>query len=399
MPCKPQKARILLKQNKAEVVKLTPFTIQLTKATGEAKQPIILGVDSGYNYIGLSAVTNIAELYAVEIMLRTDIVKLLSECRMYRRNRRNKLWYRPARWQNRRRPEGWLTPSIQHKFDTHLKAIANVCKILPVTKIVVEVGNFDVQKIKNPDISGVEYQKGKQLNFYNIREYIFHRDSHKCQHCKGKSKDNILNVHHLISRQTGGDRPDNLITLCKTCHNKLHRGEIKLKAKISKGYKAETFMSAVRWKLINTLKEQYSNVYHTYGYITKHNRIKHDISKSHINDAFVIAGGSNQDRTCRYLIKQVRKQNRKLHKGARSHIKNTAPRYIKGFKRYDKVLYNGQECFIFGRRSTGYFDLRKLDGTKIHASANYKKLKLLERATTLLIERKEVCHSSSPTRG
>ena len=292
MPCKPQKARILLKQNKAEVVKLTPFTIQLTKATGEAKQPIILGVDSGYNYIGLSAVTNIAELYAVEIMLRTDIAKLLSECRMYRRNRRNKLWYRPARWQNRRRPEGWLTPSIQHKFDTHLKAIANVCKILPVTKIVVEVGNFDVQKIKNPDISGVEYQKGKQLNFYNIREYIFHRDSHKCQHCKGKSKDNILNVHHLISRQTGGDRPDNLITLCKTCHNKLHRGEIKLKAKISKGYKAETFMSAVRWKLINTLKEQYSNVYHTYGYITKHNRIKHDISKSHINDAFVIAGGN-----------------------------------------------------------------------------------------------------------
>ena len=120
--------------------------------------------------------------------------------------------------------------------------------------------------------------------------------------------------------------------------------------------------------------------------------------KSHINDAFVIAGGNNQHRTCQYLIKQFRKQNRKLHKGARSHIKNTAPRYIKGFKRYDKVLYNGQECFIFGRRSTGYFDLRKLDGTKIHASANYKKLKLLERATTFLIERKE-CHSSSPTRG
>ncbi|MCD6102874.1 MAG: HNH endonuclease, partial [Thermotogaceae bacterium] len=85
----------------------------------------------------------------------------------------------------------------------------------------------------------------------------------------------------------------------------------------------------------------------------------------------------------------VRKCNRKLFKGARSHIRNTAKRYIKGFQRYDKVLWHGIECFIFGRRETGYFDLRKLDGTKIHASAKASELKLLERAKTFLIERRE----------
>ncbi|MBF0201070.1 MAG: hypothetical protein HQK66_07115 [Desulfamplus sp.] len=109
--------------------------------------------------------------------------------------------------------------------------------------------------------------------------------------------------------------------------------------------------------------------------------------RSHINDAFVIAGGTTQTRTTPYLQKQVRKQNRKLFKGIRSHLKNTARRLIKGFQRYDKVLYQGAECFVFGRRSTGYFDLRKLDGTKIHASAKAKELKLLESAKTLLFEK------------
>lgn len=93
-------------------------------------------------------------------------------------------------------------------------------------------------------------------------------------------------------------------------------------------------------------------------------------------------------RKARVLLKegnaQVRKCNRKLHKGIRSHIKNTAQEYIKGFKRYDKVKYKGKEVFIFGRRKTGYFDLRKLDNTKIHNSAKYKDLSLLESGISLL---------------
>ena len=390
MPCHPAKARILLKQGKAKVVKRTPFTIQLLYGSSGYKQPVTLGMDSGYSKVGLSAISEKRELLSAEVALRTDIVKLLSERRQYRKFRRyRKTWYRKARFQNRKKPEGWLAPSIQHKLDSHIKLVNFVAKILPVNEVKVEVAAFDIQKIKNPDISGIDYQNGPQKGFNNVREYVLYRDGHTCQHCKGKSKDPVLEVHHIISRQVGGNRPDNLITLCRTCHQNVSQGKIKLKVKPSKEFKAETFITKVRWRLIEELKKLGYKVSHTYGYITKSRRIELNLEKSHINDAFVIAGGNGQTRlTTYYFIKQVRKCNRKLFKGDRSHIKNTAERFIKGFQRFDKVLWKGIECFIFGRRTTGYFDLRKLDGTKVYASVSYKQISLLERAKTLLIERR-----------
>ena len=66
---------------------------------------------------------------------------------------------------------GWLAPTIQNKIKAHLKVVDNVCKILPITKIVVETASFDTQKLKNPTIEGVEYQQGEQLNFWNVREH------------------------------------------------------------------------------------------------------------------------------------------------------------------------------------------------------------------------------------
>jgi len=392
MPCKPRKARLLLGEGKAKAVNRTPFTIQLLYGSSGYTQPVTLGVDSGYNNIGLSAVSEKQELHSSEIQLRNDIVKLNSERRQYRRSRRSrKTRYRKPRFSNRgNKSKGWLAPSIQHKLDSHLKAIGQVKKILPITEIVVEVASFDIQKIKNPDIQGEQYQQGEQLGFWNVREYVLHRDNHTCQYCKGKSKDSDLNVHHLVSRQIGGDRPTNLITLCKTCHDKHHKGEIKLKVKNPSGFKAETFMSTVRWKLVNQLRETGHIVTHTYGYITKYNRINQRLPKSHAVDAYVIAGGNGEIKPLvnTLLIKQVRKCNRKLFKGVFSQIQNTGPRFIKGFQRFDKVLWNGIECFIFGRRKTGYFDLRKLDGTKIHASAKAKDCLLLESARTFLTERR-----------
>ncbi|MCZ2340165.1 MAG: HNH endonuclease [Bacteroidales bacterium] len=392
MPCSPRKARLLLKQNKAKVVKRTPFTIQWTMPTRSYTQTVTLGVDSGYLNVGLSAVSDSKELYSSEVKLRTDIVKLNSERRQYRRSRRNrKTWYRKPRFLNRKKPEGWLAPSIQHKLDSHIKLLERVGKILPITKTVIEVAAFDIQKIKNPGISGTGYQNGDQKGFWNVREYVLYRDNHTCQNCKGKSKDPVLEVHHIISKQTGGDSPDNLITLCKTCHDKVSLGKIKLKAKPSKQFKAETFMTMVRWRLVNELRKDGHDISHTYGYITKGNRIELGLSKSHTNDAFVIAKGNGQKRTYdQYFIKQVRKCNRKLYRGDRSHIRNTAPREVFGFRRYDKVKWNDMECFIFGRRSTGYFDLRTLDGTKVHSSAKHNTLTLLERAGTLLTERRAV---------
>lgn len=171
MPCSSRKARILLKEGKARVVKRTPFIIQLTIASGEAKQPIRLGVDSGYCSIGLSAVTDKRELYRAEVKLRNDIVKLNSERRQYRTFRRyRKTRYRKPRFLNRKKPNGWLAPSIQHKLNSHIKAIKQVTEILPITKVNVEVAAFDIQKIKNPEIEGKDYQNGVQKGFSNVRE-------------------------------------------------------------------------------------------------------------------------------------------------------------------------------------------------------------------------------------
>ncbi len=386
MPCHSAKARILLKEGKAKVVRRKPFTIQLLYGSSGYKQPITLGVDAGYSSIGLSAITEKEEVFRAEVRLRDDIVKLNSERRIYRRARRGrKRWHRKARFLNRKKPEGWLAPSIRHKLDSHIRIIEKVKELLPITKIIVEVASFDIQKIKNPDISGREYQNGEQKGFGNVREYVLYRDNHTCRHCKGRSKDPVLEVHHIETRQIGGNRPDDLITLCSTCHRKVSQGKLKLKVQPSKGFRAETFMTMIRWRLVNELRKRGNEVSHTYGYITKQRRIELGLEKSHINDAFAIAGGKGQSRLSNYyLIQQVRKQNRRLFKGKRSHIRNTAPRFIEGFQRYDKVLYRREECFIYGRRSAGYFNLRKLDGDVIHQSAKVKELKLLETFKTLL---------------
>ena len=397
MPCKPSKARKLLKNNKAKVVKREPFTIQLLYGSSGYKQNIVLGVDAGSKHIGLSATTKIKELYAADIELRNDIVDLLSTRRQNRRIRRNRLRYREPRFNNRvhSKNKGWLAPSIEQKIQCHFKSVEDVYKILPVSKIIVEVASFDIQKIKNPEISGVEYQKGEQLDFWNVREYVLFRDNHICQCCNGKSKDTILNVHHIESRKTGGNAPNNLITLCETCHKDYHNGIIELPKTIRRGmsFKDATFMGVMRWSFYNKLKELYPNVKLTYGYITKNTRISNNLPKEHYIDARCISSNPNAEPLGYYFYKKkVRCHNRQIHKanilkGGRKKL-NQAPYLVKGFRLFDKVLYDNQECFIFGRRSTGYFDLRKLDGTKIHNSASYKKIKLLETRKGYLIERR-----------
>ena len=398
MPCSPRKARVLLKEGKAKVASRTPFTIQLTTATGESKQEVSLGIDAGSKIIGLSATTKDEVLFEGEVILRNDIVDLLATRRLLRHGRRNrKTRYRKARFDNRRKPEGWLAPSIRNKIDTHLRVVDMVRKILPVTKTIVEVAQFDIQKIKNPDILGKDYQHGDQMGFWNLREYTLWRDGHRCHGRKG-CQNKILNVHHIESRKVGGDAPNNLITLCEDCHQDYHAGRLKLDLKRGESFRDAAFMGIMRWAFYNQLKERYPNVHLTYGYITKHTRIDHELDKSHRVDARCISGNPSAIPDVWYLFRQVRGQNRQLHKtnpkgGVRR--ANKAQRYVHGFQLFDKVEYQGQECFIFGRRCRGYFDLRKLDGTRISASANVKKIRLLERANTLLCERKVEAHSSA----
>ena len=187
-----------------------PFTIQLTIPVKEKLYPITLGVDAGYRHIGLSATTEKEELYASEIETRADVSALLSTRRQCRRGRRNrKTRYRAPRFNNRvhSKHKGWLAPSVENIIAAHISRIEDVLKLLPVTRIVIETASFDIQLIRNPEISGAQYQQGEQLGSWNTREYVLCRDGHTCQHCHGKSKDQILQVHHLESRRTGGDAP------------------------------------------------------------------------------------------------------------------------------------------------------------------------------------------------
>src|SRR5205807_1846033 len=140
-------------------------------------------------------------------------------------------------------------------------------------------------------IEGKEYQQGLQLGFWNVREYVLARDYHTCQWCHGKSKDPILNVHHIETRKTGGDSPDNLITFCETCHDLLHRShqEHKVQRK-SNGFRDATQMGIIRWRIYEQAKALFSQVHLTYGYLTKHVRISHELVKSHMIDARCISG-------------------------------------------------------------------------------------------------------------
>ena len=395
MPCKEAKARKLLKQDKAKIVKREPFVIQLLFECENQTQDITLGVDAGSKHIGLSATTEKKELYAADVELRNDIVDLLSTRRENRRTRRNKLRYREPRFNNRinSKEKGWLAPSVENKINTHLKVVFDAHKILPITKIIIETASFDIQKINNPEISSFEYQQGEQLGFWNVREYVLWRDNHICQHCKGKSKDKVLNVHHIESRKTGGNAPNNLITLCKTCHEKYHKGEIQINMKRGNSFKDAAFMGIMRWAFYERLKELYPNVSMTYGYITKNTRIKNNLPKEHYVDAKCISGNPLAEPLGYYFYqKKVRCHNRQIHKAniLKGGVKkrNQAEYLVKGFRLFDKVKYGGQVGFIFGRRSSGYFDIRKLNGEAIHKSASYKKLKLLDTRKTLLLERK-----------
>lgn len=388
------KVRVLLKQGKAKVVNNCPFTIQLLYSSTNYTQSVTLGVDAGSRHIGLSATTEDKELYAADVELRNDIVKFLATRRTSRRSRRNrKTRYRKPRFNNRKRNKGWLAPSIKEKIGTHLKVVDDTCKLLPVSKIIVETASFDIQKIKNPDVKGTDYQQGEQLGFWNVREYVLFRDGHKCQCCKGKSKDKILNVHHIESRQTGGNAPNNLITLCETCHTGYHKGTVKLPAKIKRGmkFKDAAFMGIMRWAFYGELKKRYPDVSLTYGYITKNTRIENGLPKEHYVDARCISGHpSAKPLGTVFYIKKVRCHNRQIHKlkilkkGVRK--RNQAEYEVYGFRLYDKVSWKGRICFVFGRRSTGRMDLRLLDGTHVNASVSYKNIKLLRMRSNYLIE-------------
>ncbi len=358
MPCSPRrKARLLSNAGKADVVNRTPFTILLRHGSSGYQQPFSLGVDAGTQHVGSSATTEQTMLFEADVQLRTDIQKLLAIRRDFRRARRHrKKRYRAPRFLNRKRPEGWLAPSVQNTVDTPVKEIQRVRKMLPRSSVTVEVAQCDIQKIKSPAIVGEAYQQGEPLGFGNVREDALFRDKHRCQLCHGKSQDKILAVPHIERRKTGADAPGNHLTLGETCHHRIHQENLThlftRKHESLLGDAGQ--MTGMRWIVYRGIQRIFPAATLTYGDITKITRIGHGLEKRHLLDARCIRGHP-MPLEMTYRIKPVRGPNRPLHQAAvlNGGIRkaNQAPRYAFGFSLFHTVRYPGQECFVFGRRA------------------------------------------------
>ena len=412
MPCSNVIARLLLKSGKAKVKYKAPFTIKLTYQTNSYTQDLTLGVDTGSSKVGSAVVNENNEvLYLSEIEIRNDISDKMTQRRKYRRNRRNrKTRYRKARWLNRKNSikKDRFSPTMISKINSHLKEINFVKSILPITKIIIETGNFDAHALKNPEVLKKKwlYQKGLNYGFANTKATVLNRDNYTCQHCKGKSKNNKLEVHHIIFRSQGGsDDENNLIVLCKSCHDKLHKGLIKLKLKGNKKgqLKHATQMNSIRIQLLKEVEAK-----ETFGYITKTHRQYLELPKEHYNDAVAIACLNNIVNTGQINImfktntvlykKCVSYRDYQKTKGIRSEQKIPTGK-IMGFRKFDKVLYLGKEYFIKGKMSTGYAILMGIDGKKVvfkNAPKGMKTPKLVNckriqaRKSWLMIEDKMV---------
>ena len=367
MPCSKAKAKRLLKEGKAQIVGHKPFTIRLIFQCENQVQPIILGIDPGYENIGLSAVSEKRELFSSEVKLRTNISKLLTEKSMYRRGKRNKLWLRSPRFLNRKRKVGSLPPSIQHKLSSHVKIVKKICSLLPISKINLEVANFNIQKMKNPEIENVQYQQGDLYEYENLKSYLVQREQVKCQLCsKSSTKGSSFRIHHIIPRKEGGtDKPDNLSLLHEKCHTRLHRKNLHHLLKKNRQFKAETFMSTIRWKLAEELKNNNicTGFSLSFGYITKIKRHELKLEKDHHTDAFVIASGDEQERVQPYTFLQKRRNNRCLQLN-RNGFKPSIRKQRYRFQPKDEVLVQNKKYEVIGVFNKGSW-LRVKDKTKL----------------------------------
>ena len=275
---------------------------------------------------------------------------------MYRRNRRNRLRYRKPRFLNRGKNQV-LAPSVKQKIDSHIKIIDFAKSILPITRIVVETGNFDPHKLKNPDVKGADYQNGEQFGYENVKAYVLARDSYRCffnERCSKK-----LHVHHIVFRSNGGSNaPNNLITLCEKHHDQLHKGKIKLLLVKHKSLKSATVMNIIRSQMLKRLP----SAQESYGYITKAIRLELCLEKSHINDAFIIAGGRKQKRLTPISMFFKRKNNRSLQLN-RKGFKRLIRRQRYSIQPYDIVRWQGKVLPAVGIQNKGAY-LKMTDGAK-----------------------------------
>ena len=150
------KVNRLLKNKQAKVLKRCPFTIQLLyEPKTNIVQEVVLGQDTGSKHIGTACIANDKVLYQSQIELNDQIKSKMDRRRGFRRLRRSrKTRYRKPRFLNRKKStrKYRLPPSVKHKVQAHIDEIEFCKKILPISKKVFEVSQFDTHLIKNPSL-------------------------------------------------------------------------------------------------------------------------------------------------------------------------------------------------------------------------------------------------------
>ena len=307
MPCHPARARELLKKGRARVHKVFPFTIRLTdrELENSSVQPMLIKIDPGSKETGIALVREEKNkehhaLYFINLQHRGQQIRnALYKRRCLRRSRRSRnLRYRSPRFLNRRRAEGWLAPSLQHRADNILSWVSRLRKMAPVERISQELVKFDTQLIQNSKIEGIEYQQG-ELAGYELREYLLEKFGRKCIYC---GADNVpLNIDHVIPKSKGGsNRASNLVLACVQCNQKKGSRSIEeflkdkpevlrqIKNQLKQPLKDAASVNATRWKLFNKLKSTDFPFEVGSGALTKFNRKKFGIPKAHWLDALCV---------------------------------------------------------------------------------------------------------------
>ena len=398
MPTTEKKAKSLLINNKAKVIDKQVFTIQLLYPTTEYIQYLEHKVDTGSGKIGSAVADPKGNIYYVsEVEIRNDISKKMKQRSKYRRNRRNrKTRYRQPRWLNRGNSirKDRFSPTMTSKINSHIKEIEFVKSTLPISQLILETGTFDPHALKNPNVLRNKklYQKGTNYGFANTKAFVLDRDNHICQHCSGKSKDFKLEVHHIIFRTNGGsDEPENLIILCKTCHDGFHHGSIvlKLEGKRKGNLNHATQMNSIRVQLL----KYYPNAIESFGYITKENRQQYTDQKEHYLDAVFIENNIKPVFKTNIVIvkKCVSDGDYQQTKGVRSQQEISTCK-IQGFRKNDKVKYLGNIYFIKGKMKTGYAILGNIYGDNIDLKPipKFNKMKRLNARKSWIISQKTV---------
>lgn len=346
-PCKPGMARSLLKAGKASVFRRYPFTIILNKEVDANPEPLELKLDPGSKVTGIALKQGNHIIFAAELQHRGQQIKeaLLSR-RQLRRSRRNrKTRYRPARFLNRTRPEGWLAPSWQHRVDTLMTWVHRFRRLAPVGRITQELVRFDLQLMENPEISGVEYQQG-ELQGYEVREYLLEKWGRTCAYCGAQNV--LLEVEHIQPRSKGGsDRVSNLTMACHSCNQAKGNGDIRdflsgqpdvlsrLLRQAKSPLKDAAAVNSTRWALFKALKATGLPVTTGTGGQTKFNRLRLNLPKAHWLDAacvgpveslevltskplLILAKGHGTRQMCgtnKYGFPNRHRSRRQIHKG------------------------------------------------------------------------------------